>query len=52
MTQDVLRANQLAADRKRDVWLPEDLAQGRSKTRESGLRENVTVGKVGGAALA
>lgn len=41
MTQDALRANQLAADRKRDVWLPEDLAEARSQTWESGLRENV-----------
>ncbi len=41
VTQDALRANQLAADRKRDVWLPEDLAEAGSQTWESGLRENV-----------
>lgn len=55
MTQDALRVDQLAADRKRDVWLPEGLAEARSKTWESGLRENVSglsMGEVEGLALA
>lgn len=43
VTQDALRVGQLAADRKRDVWLPE----------ESDVGENVLVlsmGEVEGAA--
>lgn len=54
VTQDALRVDQLAADRKRDVWLPEGLAEARSKTWESGRRENVLVqgmGEVEGATL-
>lgn len=43
VTQEAPRANQLAADRKRDVCLPEDLVEARNKTWESGLRENVSV---------
>ena len=41
VTQDARRVNQLAADRKRDVWLPEEVAEAGSQTWESGLRVNV-----------
>lgn len=37
VAQDALRASQLAADRKRDVWLPQEMAEARRKTWESGL---------------